>query len=295
MGFLNASCQLLFHARKHLGVDYARTLTLGRQELFMDLADLRKLALAQGIGTLEQLKHLEDSQGYSEPLFELLGAKRVDSMDASGYEQATIVHDLNVPVPSALHNRFTCIVDGGTIEHVFHFPNAIKSCMDMLELGGHYIGITPANNQMGHGFYQFSPELYFRVFGAANGFEVRTMLVRAAKDWYEVTDPETLGERTEFVNSLPVSLIVVARKCAVVGEFHTPQQSDYAAAWRSTDPARSNERRLNEGAVHHLARKVLPTSIKTWLNRVNALTKSRVEIEGLGTVRTKHFKRVDLQ
>ena len=295
MGFLNASCQMLLHARKRLGVDYTRTLTLGRQELLMKPADLRELAIAQGIGTTDQLDRLKDSQGYAEPLFELLGARSIDSIDASGYEHATIVHDLNIPVATSLHDRFTCIVDGGTIEHVFHFPNAIKSCMDMLELGGHYIGITPANNHMGHGFYQFSPELYYRVFGAANGFEVRTMLVRAAKDWYEVTDPETLHERTELVNSLPVSLIVVARKCEVVEVFHIPQQSDYAAVWRSIDPARNNQRRENEGTVHHLARKVLPRGMKSWLKGVNALTKSRVEIEGLGTVGHKHFKRVELK
>jgi hypothetical protein len=35
--------------------------------------------------------------------------------------------------------------------------------------------VTPANNQMGHGFYQFSPELFFRVFSQENGYLLRAL------------------------------------------------------------------------------------------------------------------------
>lgn len=293
MGFLNASCRVLLHARKHLGADFSSTLTLGRQELFVEPEALREMARAQGIGTSDQLKRLDRSEGYAEPFLELLGAVSIESIDASGYERATIIHDLNEPVPSSLHRRFTCVVDGGTIEHVFHFPNAIKSCMDMLEVGGHYIGITPGNNHMGHGFYQFSPELYYRLFGAENGFEVRTMLVKSASDWYEVADPKALRERTELVNAVPVTLFIIARKNKDVEAFHAPQQSDYVTAWKAQDPG---QQRAAEGGDHvlHLARKVLPTGVKTWLKRVLSFTRNKVTAEGLGTVDTRHFKRVDL-
>lgn len=293
MGFLTASCQLLLHARQQRGVDFSRTLTLGRQELHMKVGALRELAMAHGIGTEEQLRRLDGSKGYAEPFLELLGAQRIESIDASDYEQATIIHDLNEPVPASLHGRFTCIVDGGTVEHVFHFPNAIKSCMDMLEIGGHYIGITPANNHMGHGFYQFSPELYYRLFAEENGFEVRTMLVKSASDWYEVADPKALRERTELVNAAPVTLFIIARKAKDAGAFHTPQQSDYVTVWKAQDPG---QQQAAEGGdqVLQLARKVLPTGMKTWLKRALSFTRKRVTVEGLGTVDTRHFKRVEL-
>ena len=49
--------------------------------------------------------------------------------------------------------------------------------MEMVKRGGHFIGVTTLNNFCGHGFYQFSPELYYRVFAPGNGFEVVKMYV----------------------------------------------------------------------------------------------------------------------
>jgi len=37
---------------------------------------------------------------------------------------------------------------------------------------------TPASNLCGHGFYQFSPELFYRALNATNGFEVERMIMR---------------------------------------------------------------------------------------------------------------------
>lgn len=293
MGLLTASCQALIHARVRLGVDFARCITLGRQEILLSAQELRDVTIAGGLVAPEPWA-LEHSGRYAEHWLALLGAKSVESIDASDYEQATIIHDLNIPVPASLHGRSTCVIDGGTIEHVFNFPVAIRSCMAMLEVGGHYIGMTPANNHLGHGFYQFSPELYFRLFSPQNGFEVRTMLVRAARNWYEVADPAVLGERIELVSAAPVTLFVIARKNKQVEAFHTPQQSDYVSAWNARSSAERPVKIANGGAAREWARKVLPTGVKTWLRGVANLTRKREEVEGLGTVDARHFKRVEL-
>ena len=92
------------------------------------------------------------------------------SIDASAYENATMVHDMNLPVGDELKQKFSVVIDGGTLEHVFNFPTAIRNCMEMLKVGGHFFAHTMANNFMGHGFYQFSPELFYRVFSPENGF-----------------------------------------------------------------------------------------------------------------------------
>ena len=75
----------------------------------------------------------------------------VDSMDASDYEGANIVHDLNLPIPPALRERYDLVWDGGTLEHIFNFPVAIFNAMHMVKVGGHLLLETPTNNQCGHG------------------------------------------------------------------------------------------------------------------------------------------------
>ena len=54
---------------------------------------------------------------------------------------------------------------------IFNFPVAIRNLMRMAKVGGQVFLTTPANNFCGHGFYQFSPELAYRIFALENGFE----------------------------------------------------------------------------------------------------------------------------
>ena len=56
---------------------------------------------------------------------------------------------------------------------------------------------SPANGQCGHGFYQFSPELFYRLF-EANGFDpVEVYLVGLNKPsrWFRATDPRVAKRR----------------------------------------------------------------------------------------------------
>src|SRR5262249_48624985 len=124
---------------------------------------------------------------FCEALLKHIGAVTVDSLDASDFEGATIIHDLNRPLPATLHGRFDVVFDGGTLEHVFNFPVALKECMALPRVGGHFLMCSPANNQMGHGFYQFSPELFWRVFSPNNGYELKALFMVPAfseGQWY---------------------------------------------------------------------------------------------------------------
>jgi hypothetical protein len=108
--------------------------------------------------------------------------------------------------------------------------------MRSLRVGGYYMAVTPANNFMGHGFYQFSPELYYRVFSTENGFAVERMVIYEdhwPAEWYQVTDPETIKRRVILLNRYPTYLLILARKNAQLPVFATtPQQSDYTAWWQ---------------------------------------------------------------
>jgi hypothetical protein len=148
-----------------------------------------------------RIETLAGEGGFTETLFRYLGSDSVMAMDASPYEGADIVHDLNDPVPPDLVGQFDTIFDGGTIEHVFNPVAAFQNAQQMLRVGGLLISVNAANNQLGHGFYQFSPEFMWRMFSADAGFDVHLMqltLVSETPEPMDAPDPEKVGHRIEM-------------------------------------------------------------------------------------------------
>lgn len=216
-----------------------------------------------------------------------LGAKNVSSMDVSTYEGATLIHDLNQPVPPELEERFDVVIDGGMLEHIFQFPVAIDNSMKMLKPGGHLILLTVANNNYGHGFYQFSPELVHRVLSPENGFEIarmialenglgRSSLLGVKYDfymngpWFDVRDPAEIQERVTLLNHKPVSLFVLARKKNRAVLFRTiPQQSDYVPQWQAGKAADSfGQSSFGQRIIGWLRRHVSEQFHREWLPRL---------------------------
>lgn len=97
--------------------------------------------------------------GFSETLFRKLGFGEIETMDFAAYEGPSIEQDLNEPVPEHLHNQFDFIFDGGTIEHVFNVPQALMNVYLMLKPGGRFVSANGMNGWVGHGMYQFNPEM----------------------------------------------------------------------------------------------------------------------------------------
>ncbi len=103
--------------------------------------------------------------------FSALGFSTLEALDVSAYEGAEHIFDLNDDeIPAHLMGRFDAVFNGGTLEHVFHVPNALTSITRMLRPGGVVIHILPCNGWVDHGFYQISPTLMFDYYNAA-GFE----------------------------------------------------------------------------------------------------------------------------
>lgn len=236
MGLNNRIIRLLDHARQS-GVDFDSTVMIGRQQVHLDKTDFCKVAtdceLAEVQNLADELFGVADR--YAEPLLKALGATTVDSVDASDYEDANIVTDLNQPIDTNLHGQYSCVIDGGSLEHVFHFPTAIKNCMQMTRVGGHFISVNGTNNFSGHGFYQFSPELMYRVLSPENGFEVCDMFIWERFEGsrlYRVADPAEVRSRVMPLNHHPTFLLVVAKRTSEAEIFaQTPQQSDYTVDW----------------------------------------------------------------
>jgi hypothetical protein len=228
---------------KNLGVSFARTLTLGHQSLCFSprqfRSALRKFGIPATDQQIERCFHREPMGPlYIDELLRFLGADEVVSLDYSNFEGATFLHDLNGPLPVAHQVRYDFVFDGGTLEHVFDFPSALRHSLEALRVGGHFLSIAPASNLMGHGFYQMSPELYFRVFSDDNGFDLRRMVLfdasRGDADFFLVHDPAQTGRRNDLIGARPVVLAPLAKRITIRRIFERmPQQSDYALGWES--------------------------------------------------------------
>lgn len=293
---VNGTKFLLF--AKARGVRFDHTVTMGRQGLYLtDEAFAKNLAaFGHPDGTDVARRLLAEDKGYAEPFLRFLGAQQVRSVDASGYEGATDVQDLNRGI-SGMPSTFTAVIDAGTLEHVFNFPTALRSCMELVAPGGHFISITPANNFLGHGFYQFSPELYFRVFGAGSGFVLdHVILFEDIPDaeWFAVTDPDVVKSRVTLVNTQPTYLAVIARRVDAAPALASwPQQSDYVALWRESQSqtgqarpapaARGPLRRL----VHELYRRTPDVIRRAVYRRMRHLADQRFSNE-------RFYKRIDV-
>jgi len=225
---LSSACFLIGEMRR--GIDFSKTLTLGRQGVYMQRSQYKRVC---------SFLHVQAPRRatFADEFFAGLGAKSLDVLDASSYEGAGLTHDLNSPLPATLSKKWSCVIDGGTLEHVFNFPEAIKTCMELVEKGGHLILITPWNNWAGHGFYQFSPELFYRLLSADNGFSLERMLIHQDGKWFSIKDPDCLGMRVEECGSAPTLLYISAKKLKTVPIFSQwPQQSDYSKAWSTVSP-----------------------------------------------------------
>jgi SAM-dependent methyltransferase len=223
---------------KRAGVSFEACATIGRQGLDLSPSGVRGAFRAAGLEPPDRELTLQlSSSEWAEPLLTHLGASTIVSFDASDFEGATERVDLNLPIPDRLRESFSCVIDVGTLEHIFNFPVAIQNLMQLVKPGGHLLLITPSNNEAGHGFFQFSPELLFRVFERRFGFALNEMLVhepgRLPPRWYQVTDPAAVGSRAEFRSRKVTYMYVRSQRVGSVSLFDPfPQQSDYSAAWK---------------------------------------------------------------
>jgi hypothetical protein len=193
----------------------------------------------------------------------LLGFAESKVLDYSAWEDADYRHDLNTEVPAELFQQFDCVIDSGTLEHIFDVRAALQNIARMLRPGGRAIHLNaPTSNNIDHGFYCFSPT-FFQDYYTVNRFDInRLYLMRAAYgrvrnvwDCYEY-QPGKLDhfEGGDLGPGHWMTLCVATKKesstCNAV-----PQQFAYAKAWQQgrfldTPPVTAEQR----GAAFRLSR-----------------------------------------
>ena len=120
--------------------------------------------------------------------FKSIGFQSVESCDVSDYEGTKHVLDLNLPVPMDFYDSYDVIVDGGTLEHIFNIPQVLENIFNMLKTGGRIIHLTPTSNFVDHGFYMFSPTLFFDYYtvnrwNIVTNYLINNTITREADVW----------------------------------------------------------------------------------------------------------------
>src|SRR3979411_1007212 len=90
------------------GADFRQVATLGRLNLFIDHRSLRAVFREHGIDVTDrEIRAMGSaSGGDEEECRRLLGAQKTCSCDASQYEGASLVHDMNLPIAAGLKQKF---------------------------------------------------------------------------------------------------------------------------------------------------------------------------------------------
>jgi len=105
--------------------------------------------------------------------FEFLGITKDNyfDIDKFAFDKPQIIHDLQYPIDHKFDNYFNFVIDSGTIEHIFDVKSVMENIVRVTKVGGYVLQIVPAQGFLNHGFYQFSPTLFYD-FYTNNGFEV---------------------------------------------------------------------------------------------------------------------------
>ena len=254
---------LTFHTFKFLeklkkdNLNFGETLTIGRLNNLLEKEDFKLLNI--------QI----DQNVYADKLlkqhFNLLS---LNALDYSSFEDADIIHDLNIPLENS-NKQFNTIIDFGTSEHVFNVTECLKNISNLCKINGHIVHCLPANNNCGHGFWQFSPELFFNIYDNTNGFdETEIFLINLfdKKNWYKI-NKQKIGERLELNSKEPLYLLVKTKK---IGKnlYQNINQSDYEQQWLNDQyPTVFKKKRLS------LLNKRIKDLFKFFL-RSNIITKS---------------------
>jgi hypothetical protein len=239
MGFIRANTALILKEHKRRPFS-GRLLSLGAPDVYFDFAYLGRLAetvhapIDRSVPVTPSPKSDFAARGCisGDTLFKSIGFDRIDALDCSAFEGASIVHDLNDRnLPATLRGQFDAVIDHGTIEHVFHLPNTLANIFDLLKVGGRVIHCAPSSNYVDHGFYMFSPTL-FQDFYSTNEWEINDIYVVSMTNrqetepfFYTEYEPVSFDQVSygSLTGEMYVTITIATKTAASTGD-RIPQQ-----------------------------------------------------------------------
>jgi SAM-dependent methyltransferase len=100
-------------------------------------------------------------------LLERAGLRYLSFDIADGYK--TQIFDLNRDVlEERLHGAFDTVINSGTTEHVLNQLNAFRVIHDAVKRDGHMVHVLPCVGYVDHGFFAYTPRIFFDIAGYNN-------------------------------------------------------------------------------------------------------------------------------
>jgi len=183
MGFIRANVLPILKEHK-VKPFYGHVLCLGVPDIYFTYDHFLRMSLITNVDLLSfpitySYNSVLAKMNYisGDLLFKSIGFSQFSSLDTNDFEGAEYLFDLNNNIlPENLKEKFDVIIDHGTLEHVFHFPNALNNIFQMLKVGGRVIHSSPGENYFDHGFYMFSPTIFYD-FYSQNKWKINTIQI----------------------------------------------------------------------------------------------------------------------
>jgi len=184
MGFIRANMLPILKESKRLPFS-GHLLLLGQADIYFDhshllrMANISHVTLDMSVQAVLSPKPEFAAKRYlsGEVVFKMLGFDQISVLDYSDFEGANIIFDMNSEnPPDGCVGQFDVLIDHGTLEHVFHLPNALNNIHRLLKVGGRVITSSPSTNFFDHGFYMLQPTLFVD-FYTANDWKIESIQV----------------------------------------------------------------------------------------------------------------------
>lgn len=138
--------------------------------------------------------------------------------------------DLNNPVE--MHQRFDCVINNGTSEHVFDQANVFRIMHDHTRAGGVIINWTPCLGWINHGLYCVQPGFFFDL-SRANGYEIDLIGLTTDTMCYQLHSGDDVWGALHGCPELSTSAVCTVLRKTTDAPFVAPVQG----IWMHQSPA----------------------------------------------------------
>jgi hypothetical protein len=161
-------------------------------------------------------------------LIKKFNLKKLVSFDINKLEGASEIKDFDNPIN--YKEKFDIFFDGGSLQHIFNIPQALKNIIKMTKLNGTIIHTVTFDGFQGFGLYQLSPEIFFNLYNKNNGFKnTKIYLIENLnnKFWYKI-NKKTKNKFNNFFSYGQLSIYVSTIKTKELVQINIKQKQKLA-------------------------------------------------------------------